>query len=286
MTSRTVPTLPPDATTRYLEAGYYVGEQLVEHEYIDSYLQDLSTISRAVLAHHRLPMNEADDLDAFYANLTTIHRHDQTLYLRMLLVFSRAKSLYDLFMSGGILRACGELGVTLPFMHTLPLFHIISNKLRIDGGYVGFEPHQDWTGLQTSLNAIIAWVPFHDIDATRFPLEVLPQSHLQGVCPGRIHNQLYQIDESIYRDTPFVPLEVRKGDVVFMSPFMIHRTGLTGTEMLRIAASWSCEDALEHTLIDRRYPMAQTRSVRHELFFPAFPGADEVRALLGEMRGR
>lgn len=278
--------LPAAALAAYLEAGYCVGTGLLAEQCIDRFLQDVGGVLRAQLEHRGLPVNACGDLDGIDANLATIHGHDQTLYIATLVVFSRLKSLYDLFMSDRIAAACRQLGIAVPFMHTLPVFHILSNRLRIDGGYHGYDVHQDWTSLQSSLNAVTVWVPFHNVDGTRFPLEVLPQSHLQGLYRGAVHNNEYPIDPANFADKPFTAVEVKKGDVVFMSPFAIHRTRITDSEALRIAASWRYEDAVEHTFIDRKYPLAHTRVVRHDLFYPNFPDAEQMRQLLTDIRIR
>ena len=44
-------------------------------------------------------------------------------------------------------------------LHTLPIFHLISNLLRVTGGYHGFEAHQDWSAVQTSINSVAVWLP-------------------------------------------------------------------------------------------------------------------------------
>jgi ectoine hydroxylase-related dioxygenase (phytanoyl-CoA dioxygenase family) len=192
--------------------------------------------------------------------------------------------LYDVFMSAQVSDVCRRLGVVLPLMHTLPLFHLMSGRLRIDQGYFGFEAHQDWTGIQTSLNTVVVWAPFHDIDVSCFPLEIAPGSHKVGLCPGVLENNEYTLDAQYKRDDAFVPVDVRKGDVVFMSPFTVHRTGLTNSECLRIAASWRYEDAVEDTFVARRYPFAQTRAVTHALISPEFPNAEQMAAVLKGIR--
>jgi ectoine hydroxylase-related dioxygenase (phytanoyl-CoA dioxygenase family) len=276
-----MPRLPSEARTSHTAQGYYVARGCVDHALIDALLQDINQVLTVQLDRCRLPSAASgEDLEGIYDKLKMLFRHDQAVYLATLRVFNKFKSLYELFLAESIASACSGLGMTLPIMHTLPLFHILSNRLVIDGGYHGFEAHQDWSGLQTSLNAIVVWVPLHDIDRGRFPLEVLPQSHLHGVCRGVLDGQGYKIDDSYLVGQEFVPVTVRKGDVVFLSPFTIHRTGLTDTDELRLAASWRYEDALEPTFVERKYPFAQTRTVRHELASPDFPSSAQMRELL------
>jgi len=270
-------TLPSDAKDKYISDGYYLAQDLSSLDYINDVLMDINIIIKRHLLYYNLPINKSDEIAGLHENLSTMYRFDQSLYLATLHVLSKIKSLYEIFLSKEVASVCLEFGIALPIMHTHPLFHIMSNRLRFAQGYHGFEAHQDWTGLQTSLNAIVVWLPFHDVDKVRFPLEVLPQSHLQGLCPGAIDNNEYTIDDSYLCDKEFMPIEVNAGDVVFMSPFTVHRTGVTNSDDLRIAASWRFEDALEETFISRKYPFAQSRLIQHDLFFPDFPNAEQIK---------
>jgi hypothetical protein len=272
--------LPSDACSRFERDGYYIANDRVPAHNIDAFLEDLSDILSAQLERANLsaPLSP-DPVEAIYAKLTALHRFDQGVYLATLRVLNKLKSLYDLFLADGIAQACADLGVRLPLMHTLPLFHIMSNRLAIDQGYHGFAPHQDWSGLQTSLNTVVIWLGLHDIDERRFPLEVLPHSHLQGLCASTFDGSEHTLDEWCVARHAFVPISVRKGDVVLMSPFTIHRTGPCDSEALRLAVSWRYEDALEPTFVARKYPFAQTRVVNHALQEPGFPDSGQMRAV-------
>lgn len=273
-------TLSHDDAERFATDGYLLVPQFVESRLIDDLLADMIGAVKGHLAHYALRASTASGLSALEHDLVALHRHDQQLYLATLRVFGKLKALYDLFLSPPIGDACRRLGVVAPMLHTHPLFHIICHRLRLDQGYNGFEAHQDWSGLQTSLNTVVVWIPLHDISLERFPLEVLPGSHRQGLCPGTMQNNDYQIADECHVGQPFKALEAKTGDVVFMSPFTVHRTGMSESPELRLAASWRYEDALEPSFIERRYPFAQSRAVRHELMFPGFPTAEQMARAL------
>jgi ectoine hydroxylase-related dioxygenase (phytanoyl-CoA dioxygenase family) len=278
--------LAAGAAREYSRNGYYVARALIARPCLDAFLGDMGTIARAQLEHHGIVARAGDDIDALHDNLAALHRHDQKLYLAALVLFGRLKSLYDVFMSPAVSGACRQLGVVLPLMHTFPIFHLMSSRLRLDQGYFGFDAHQDWSGLQSSLNTVVVWLPFHDIDRTSFPLEIAPGSHRAGLCPAVFENNEYTLDAAYRTDDAFVPVEVQQGDVVFMSPFAIHRTGMTGADQLRIAASWRYEDAVEDTFVARRYPLAQSRVVKHALISPGFPDAEQMATVLARIGER
>ena len=118
--------LPPEAAARYKQDGYCVGAGCVEHQHIDAYLRDLTLVVAAQLDSRGLPsLCDGLDLDTLYEQLAVLHGHDQAAYVATLRVFNKLESLYELFLADGIAHACSELGVVLPLMHTLPLFHIM-----------------------------------------------------------------------------------------------------------------------------------------------------------------
>ena len=164
-----------DAHAHYETDGYIVVRGCVDGVMIDGFVENVDAVLVAQLEQSAgSPFPAQPGIDGIYERLKALYQHDQEIYVATLRVFNKFKSLYDLFLSPGVRDTCRDLGVVLPMMHTLPLFHILSHALKIDGGYRGFVAHQDWHGIQTSVNAIIVWLPFHDIARDRLPIEVSP----------------------------------------------------------------------------------------------------------------
>jgi hypothetical protein len=113
---------------------------------------------------------------------------------------------------------------------------------------------------------------------------VLPGSHIRGLLPSAGDADEYTVDPSCIDESRFLPVEMAKGDVAFMTLFTVHRTGMRSNGRLRIAASWRYEDSVEPSLIDRGYPFAQSRRVRHEAFSLGFPDADRMQDLIRQKR--
>jgi len=277
-------TLSPAAVDQYWRDGYCVARGCVDAAAIDDFMEYMDDSLRHHLRRLGLPIEEAGDLAALHENLVRLHQHDQRRYVAMLRVFGSAKSAYDVLLSPGIADACRALGVSRPMLHTLPIFHLMSNRLRISGGYHGFEAHQDWSAVQTSINSVAVWLPFHALDYECFPLEVLPGSHLRGLLPCTREDDDYRIDPSCIDESRFLPLEMAKGDAALMTMFTVHRTAMRSNDRLRIAASWRYEDSIEPSFIERGYPFAQSRRVRHDAFSPGFPDADRMQDLIRQRR--
>ena len=57
----------------------------------------------------------------------------------------------------------------------------------------------------------------------------------------------------------FTPLVCKKGDVVFLSIYTVHQTGLNGDDRLRVACSTRIDNGDEITFIKKGYPFAYKR---------------------------
>ena len=146
--------------------------------------------------------------------------------------------------------------------------HVQTARLKIPGGYFGLVPHQDFPSVQGSLDGMVIWIPLVDVDANRYPLEVIPGSHTRGLLPS-IENpdSTWEIQPQCYDEAAFVPALCNVGDVIFMSNFTVHRSSAKGDERLRLACSTRYDNGDEPSFIARGYPSAYVRTVQREQLF-------------------
>ena len=109
-------------------------------------------------------------------------------------------------------RWSNRFGIATPTIPSMPVLHIMCDTLKIPGGYFGIAPHQDWPSIQGGLDTMTMWVPLMDVDATRFPLEVIPGSHLRGLWEGEVTDYALEIRKG-FVESDFVPVPVERGDV-------------------------------------------------------------------------
>lgn len=159
---------------------------------------------------------------------------------------------------------------------------LMAPDLRIPGGYFGLGAHQDFPSVQGSLDGLVVWIPLTHINRDSFTLEVWPGSHRRGLITEVDHseNGWVILPESL-EEGAFVPVSARPGDVVFMSTFTIHRSGISGNG-LRIALSTRFDNASEPSFVARGYPTAYQRRVHREQYFPGFPSEEEVEQVWGQ----
>ena len=141
-----------------------------------------------------------------------------------------------------------------------------ANSLKIPNGYFGLEAHQDFPSVQGSLDGFVVWVPLVDIDVNRYPLEVIPCSHKNGILPSSENSSAsWEIKPECYQEADFVPAICEVGDVIFMSNFTVHRSSKKGDNRLRMACSTRYDNANEEAFIERCYPSAYIRSVERKI---------------------
>lgn len=180
-------------------------------------------------------------------NLEMLLHADMQVYISALSLASRLKSVSDLFS--------GFFNAGVYAFPSAPVLHIMADGLKIPDGYWGTEAHQDWASTQGSLDVTTVWIPITNTIGN-FPLEVLPDSHLNGFLGGKENGSVLEVEcEGGFEEVP-----AQFGDAVKLSGFIVHRTSKSGNG-LRIAVSMRFENVNELTFIERGYPCAQKRVV-------------------------
>ncbi len=255
----------------YKNNGYYIARNILSEQLLKNVLYEMDTILIQQLNRFGFNEKAGRTQENLYLHMHQLYQQDQGIYIQALKLWAKLFSLQALVMCDSIVSITKELGVSLPVFQTSPVLHVMSQELKITGGYHGVGVHQDWPALQSGLDTITVWFPFMTVDACNFPVELIPGSHRNGLYPGKVSEHIYEIDPSSYVDKDFIPMELNFGDVLFMSNFILHRSGLQGDHRLRIACSSRYENACEKTFVERVYPSAQKRVIQRELMEPNFP---------------
>lgn len=254
----------------YKKNGYYIARNLLPKESLLNTFLEMDIV--LVQQLNQLGFNEtpSERLETVHEHMRMLHAKNMHIYLQSIKLWAKLFSIQALIMHENIVSLTKELKINLPIFQTNPVIHVMSNDLKITGGYHGVGIHQDWPALQSGLDTITIWFPFMDVDKSNFPLELIPGSHRNGLYPGTISEHIYEVDPQCYKVEDFVAMQVNFGDVLFMSNFTLHRSGLTGNS-LRIACNTRYENASEKTFIERGYPSAQKRVIERKLLLDNFP---------------
>ncbi len=268
-----MPTLTPMES--FKKDGYYIARNLIDHKEITTMMAQLHKNFNDQLAFLGETVSDED----IFASMQRLHAKDIERYKKLVGAIWRKIEVYNLMHHRNILKFLSDqFGWQDIFVPGGQVALIMAEELRIPDGYFGLIPHQDFPSVQGSLDGVVVWLPLVDVDAHNYPLEVIPDSHLNGILPAtESSNKTWEIAKDHCKDEAFVPVEVKAGDVVFMSLFTVHRSSQKGTAgRFRVAFSTRFDNADEATFIERCYPTAYLRTVHREQYFPGFPTPDQV----------
>jgi hypothetical protein len=169
--------------------------------------------------------------------------------------------LYSLVDDECMSKICEVAGIKFP-AYTCQ----ISTRMDMPFGK-GSQPaqaHQDYPTHQGSANSITVWIPLHDVNVNNGTIEVVPRSHLNGyiekdssagindfVSPGSLR-KLDKYDLS--KVSGFVPVDLRIGQVLVFSQFLLHQSGLNSTsDTIRFSVQFRLNDLLNNGYAKRKY---------------------------------
>ena len=261
-----------DLKMAYAKDGFCIARNVLPLEAIEKVQNDFWQLIKNQLFRYKSQWESK----SLYEDMQELLKCDTQSYLSTLKRGAKLYSLSQLMGHTNIGKLTKEMGIALPTISAEPVWHISSEKLKIPNGYFGFDAHQDWPSIQGSLDCMVVWVPFTEVHRHRFPMLVLPGSHRRGMIPGVITDNVLKLDLGVDADNKFVPIECKPGDVVLMSCWTVHKTGVENSEGLRISSSQRWENGMEKTFVERNYPCAYKQIVERALITPDFPSTEQV----------
>lgn len=268
---------------QYKTDGYYVAQGLLP---VDDVVRVRNSIIKSFsdqLGKHYALEEYSDAL--LFELMQTLFQSDLPKYKKVVSALWRKLDVYQLMHHPKIVAFLREqFAWTDIYVPGGQIVLIMSHELRIQDGYFGVSAHQDFPSVQGSLDGVVVWLPLMKIDATNFPLEVIPRSHLQGLLPTvAIEKAMWQLEAGSYRDEDFIKLCAEPGDVAFMSLFTVHRSAIDGDpQRLRLALSTRFDHGDEPSFKERVYPSAYVRTVHRELMHAEFPSKEQVLSMFIE----
>lgn len=172
-----------------------------------------------------------------------------------------------------------RLGLEFPNICTRPVLFFNSKHLAKKETYWKVFPHQDWRSMQGSLDSVVVWIPLVDVDISLGALEVVEESHKLGLLENEIVDNFGKICADALVGLKFIPLEVKQGDAVFFSSFLVHQSGNNSTDSIRWSCHFRYNNLVESTFVDRGLPNPYLYKPDEELLTPGFPTLENLRRL-------
>ena len=195
----------------------------------------------------------ADDEPAFDAAMVRLFDHDLATFTNCGKQAQHLISLHRLSLDQRLLDMLGQLGLQFPNISTRPLLYFNAERLAKKEVYWRLDVHQDWRSMQGSLDAIVVWLPLIDIDVKLGALEVVPGSHKRGLLEAEMLDGYGHLREGIDPGA-FLPIEVQRGDALFFSSLLLHRSGTNVTRSIRWSCHFRYNNLAEETFIERGFP--------------------------------
>jgi ectoine hydroxylase-related dioxygenase (phytanoyl-CoA dioxygenase family) len=222
-----------------------------------------------------LPEGEVDEAE-FNAGMFQLFERDVSAIFRCGKHCQHLISLHRLSLDERITSVLKELGLAFPNISTRPTLYFNHPRLAEKEVYWRLDLHQDWRSMQGSLDSVVVWVPLIDIDKDLGALEILPGSHKRGLVNAEMIDGYGHFQEAV--DTSgLLRVDVKRGDALFFSAFMIHKSGTNSTESIRWSCHFRYNNLYEKTFIERGYPHPYIYRPQTELIYPGFPNETQIK---------
>ena len=185
-------------------------------------------------------------------------------------------SLHRLSLDERIMTALQELGLDFPAISTRPLLYFNAEHLAKKEVYWRLDLHQDWRSMQGSLDSVVVWIPLIDISKELGALEILPESHRWGLLQADIIDGYGHLRDRVSKDQ-LVSIEVKRGDALFFSAFLLHQSGTNVTRGIRWSCHFRYNNLHDPTFIERGFAHPYLYKPQEDLITPNFPTPEQIR---------
>jgi hypothetical protein len=261
---------------RYRRDGYLVVRGFFDPAELSAVLEEMTGLFRLQLARLGLEASPGRGREAFLEDALRLLRTDPALYIATARLTQMLPRAQRLMTSEALCDLARALGLTAPVVSTRVSNHIMSDALKIPGGYHKSPPHQDWRSMQGSLDSLVVWAPLTPAGPRAYPLEVVPGSHRLGLLETQAHIMTPTVSDPRIGEEDYLALTLEPGDVAAFSSFLVHRTGEEGGNVVRIAFSGRFNNAAEPSFVARGFPTPYKYSYQTELLFEGFGAAADV----------
>jgi phytanoyl-CoA hydroxylase len=252
----------------FLTNGYVLVSDFFDKEEIDKIKEDAKQVFINQMLCHKIINKEILSEDDFEKGMTKFFQTNIQGFINSGKTCQHLISLHKLSLNDKLLDALKKLGIESPNICTRPVLYFNSKNLAKKEIHYKTPPHQDWRSMQGSLNSIVVWIPLIDIDVNLGALEIIPKSHLLGLMDSEEDEWFRRIN---VENKEFKSISVKKGDALFFSSFLIHKSGNNITDSIRWSCHFRYNDLNESTFIKRSYPNPYNYAPQQDLITPDFP---------------
>lgn len=263
----------------YREQGFAIFRRMFAPEEIAAIHADAKAVFASQMRRHGLlPPGEVSEA-TFTAGMFRLFEVDLPTFVNCGKQAQHLVSLHRLSLDARIMAALDALGLTFPNVSTRPVLYFNHRRLAKKEVYWRLTLHQDWRSMQGSLDSAVVWLPLVDVDRDLGALEVVPGSHRWGLLAAEMIDGYGHITEDAQaRIDPgaLQSVELERGDALFFSTFLVHRSGTNVSEAIRWSCHFRYNNLREPTFVARGYPHPYVYHPGQELITSGFPAREQV----------
>ena len=252
----------------YQENGFVLLKNFFSKDQIENVFEDARRIFVAQMLHHQLVSTPHPRGSEFEEGMYQLFERHPEHFMNCGKQAQHLISLHRLSLEPLIQSKLQDLGMTFPNISTRPVMYFNHPRLAKKEVYWRVFPHQDWRSMQGSLDSIVVWMPMVDIDVSLGALEIVPRSHHEGLLTTEVEDGFGKVQR--YVDADFVPVETERGDALFFSSFLVHRSGNNVTPSIRWSCHFRYNNLDEPTFIERGFPHPYLYKPQEQLITPRF----------------
>jgi ectoine hydroxylase-related dioxygenase (phytanoyl-CoA dioxygenase family) len=265
------------AEDHYRQEGWTVQRGLIPPATLDALLADIAGVFGRAARAAGIALPDPTDRASLSLLAVRLFDADRTVYAGAAKQTQFLASVQRLCVGPEMSGMLERLGIAVPALSTRPVIHYMADALKFEGGYHKTPAHQDWRSVQGSLDGVVVWLPLFDVGRNDYPLEVATRSHRLGLLPSEDHAFGHRIADGQVGEDAFSPLPLARGDAVFFSSFLVHRTGALGGDQVRVAISFRYNNAAEPSFVARHHPVPYIYRPDMRLVTEGFPTAADMR---------
>ncbi|HEY5073290.1 MAG TPA: phytanoyl-CoA dioxygenase family protein [Pyrinomonadaceae bacterium] len=253
--------------------GFFAAEEIKQ-----IHLEAKEVFAIQLRRHDLLPAGDVSE-EEFTAGMFQLFKIDLPAIITCGKQVQHLISLHRLALDDRIVAILKELGLSFPNICTRPTLYFNHSSLAQKEVFWRLAMHQDWRSMQGSLDSVVVWLPLVDIDKSLGALEIVPGSHHGGLLPAEMVDNYGHIDPKALEAIELARLlavEVKRGDALFFSALLLHRSGTNVTNSIRWSCHFRYNNLSERTFIERGYPHPYFYSPQKDLISPGFPTVADV----------
>jgi ectoine hydroxylase-related dioxygenase (phytanoyl-CoA dioxygenase family) len=237
----------------YEADGFVVIKNIFNTSEIDIIREDAKYIFGLQLAAKGYGYCYTDEGDGtFKRDLYKFFKEHQETFINCGKHIQHLINLHKLSLDDKIINTLKNLGLSFPNICTRPVLYFNSQHLATKEIYYKTPAHQDFYSMGGSKDSVVVWLPLVDVNQALGALEVVIGSHKEGLVTIKGVEGFGLVEK--YADKDFVSVELNKGDALFFSSFLVHRSGNNITDSIRWSAHFRYNNMEDSDFMRRNYP--------------------------------